>query len=531
MIPKEGLDVKYFLAAFRRRFWCIVIPFFLASLAAVVYCIKAPKMYVSSALVLIQPQEVPTEYVKSTVTTDVQARLNSITEQVMSRSRLEEIINKYQLYPKIRATRTMYAAVEKLREDITINIKEVKSRRWNDAPAAFEVSYEGRNPKLVRDVTADMSNLYIDYNFRLRAEQAAGTTKFLDRELARMKEELRKKEEAVQKFKEEHVGFLPEQMQNNYNILTRLQQHSDSINESLQKTEDRKILLQAQLNKLDALQSETRHPGDEEREPLTLDELRRELSRLKARYSDKHPDVVRITATIAKMESDQETDAAKTDSGVSRKETPTDRTERLMLFQREDTLVELKIIDAEVKSLRHEKENTAEQIRRYQQRIEQGPKIEAMFVDLRRDYERASENYQSLLQKKMEAQLAENLERTQKGEQFKIIDAANLPEKPTKPNIPKLLAIGLMLALGSGFGLAFLWEYLDPTFWSRKEIESKLELPVLVSIPIIVTDREKRWKRIKLAVSVCVLLAMSSTLLLALFILIKRNPTLLPIPI
>ena len=170
MIPQEGLNIQYLWAAFRRRFWMVVFPFFIFSLAALVYAIIAPKIFVSSALILIQPQEVPTEYVRSTVTTDVQARLNSITEQVMSRSRLEEIINKYDLYPKIRATRTMYSAVEKLRENITLNIKEVGSnRRWQDAPAAFEVSHEGQDPKLVRDVTADISNLYIDYNFRLRA--------------------------------------------------------------------------------------------------------------------------------------------------------------------------------------------------------------------------------------------------------------------------------------------------------------------------------------------------------------------------
>jgi capsular polysaccharide biosynthesis protein len=187
------------------------------------------------------------------------------------------------------------------------------------------------------------------------------------------------------------------------------------------------------------------------------------------------------------------------------------------------------LIDAELNSLRNEKQKTTTQVKEYQQRIESGPQIEAMFVDLRRDYERASENYQSLLQKKLEAELAENLERTQKGEQFKILDRANLPQKPEKPNIPRILAMGIMLALGSGLGLAFVREYLDPAFWSRKEVESMLNIPVLVSIPIITTERDRRWKKIKLATSICVLLVMSSTLLFALFMLWKKNPTLLPI--
>jgi uncharacterized protein involved in exopolysaccharide biosynthesis len=160
VIPKNGLDVKYFLTAFRRRFWYVVIPFFLIFTATVVYCIKAPRIYRSSSLILIQPQEVPSDYVRSTVTTDVNARLNSIKEQVMSRSKLEEIINKHGLYPTIRSSGTTYDAVEKMRKDIEVNVKQGRRRR-GDEPSAFEVSFLGRTPAKVRDVTADVANLFI----------------------------------------------------------------------------------------------------------------------------------------------------------------------------------------------------------------------------------------------------------------------------------------------------------------------------------------------------------------------------------
>jgi capsular polysaccharide biosynthesis protein len=189
------------------------------------------------------------------------------------------------------------------------------------------------------------------------------------------------------------------------------------------------------------------------------------------------------------------------------------------------------LIEKEIRSLRKDKEETEKQIERYRKRIEIGPKIEAMFVDLRRGYEQASVNYQSLLQKKLQSELAENLESTQKGEQFRIIDSANLPILPYKPDVHKLLLRGLMLALGIGFGLAFLREYMDPTFWSRKELESVLKLPVLVAIPNIQTDKERRWKRVKLAATVCVLLAMSSTLGYAMYLLWKKSPGFLPIPL
>jgi len=152
-----------------------------------------------------------------------------------------------------------------------------------------------------------------------------------------------------------------------------------------------------------------------------------------------------------------------------------------------------------------------------------------MFVDLRRDYAEANENYQSLLQKKMQADLAENMERTQKGEQFFVLEPADLPPKPIKPNIPKILLLGFMMAAASGLGLAFIREHLDPTFWSAKDLEGILELPVLVSIPVIATTRDSRLKLLKKVGTVCALVLMSSALLFALFVLWKRNPMLLPL--
>jgi hypothetical protein len=193
-------------------------------------------------------------------------------------------------------------------------------------------------------------------------------------------------------------------------------------------------------------------------------------------------------------------------------------------LQNEENFAELKMIDKEINSLREEINKTYAEIAKYKQRIEIGPKIEAEFVDLSRGYEQASANYQSLLEKKLQADLAENLELTQKGEQFKVLDRAYLPWKPYKPDVRKLLIMGFMLALSSGLGLAFLREYTDSTFWSKKELETALEVPVLISIPVIQTERERRWKKAKSAVTVCILLLMSSTLAYALLLLWKKRP-------
>ena len=535
MIPKDGINLQYIKDAFLRRFWYIVLPFFLVLLAAVGYCIKAPRLYKSSTLILVQPQEVPSDYVRPTVTSDARSRLNTLREQVMSRPRLEEIIKKYDLYPQIRAAGTMFDAVEVMRGRIEVKVQGTRGR--GATPASFEISYEGQEPAKLKNVTTAIANLFIDDNLKLREAQAAGTSKFLGRELERMREELRQKEELVRQFKEKYVGFLPEQMENNYRILTQLQQHLDSLNATLQQTEDRKVLLQTQLGRLETLQASAQQGrGDATQAPddlsrLSLEELRQQLKSLRLRYSDKHPDVLRLAARVAKLENEQEATVPDADTQETSIGPPTSEAQRLMLVQREDLLTQLKSIDKEIQKLHKNKEKTSKQIEKYRHRIEEGPKTEQMFVDLRRDYNQANNNYQSLLQKKLQAKLAENLERSQKGEQFLILDPANLPQKPFKPDVRKLLSMGLMLALACGVGLAFLREYLDPTFWSVKDLESVVELPVLVSVPVVNTKPERRWNLLKKAGTVGAVVSMTSVLFYALFLLWKVDPTAFSFPI
>jgi polysaccharide chain length determinant protein (PEP-CTERM system associated) len=526
MIPKE-INYDYLLAAFRRRFWYVVIPFFVIFMAAIVYCMKAPKLYRSTSLILVQPQEVPADYVKSTVTSDVRSRINTITDEVLSRSALEQIITKYGLYEKLRSSGRMFEATRTLRQSIKVNVKQAGDQ-WSRGPSSFDISFEGESPAKVRDVTADLANLFLDRNYRLRAEQAAGTLKFLDRELERMRETLRQKEELVRQFKERHLGSLPEQAENNSRILTQLQQHMDSINASLQRAEDRKILLQTQSSRLRALQPGTSGSAGQAETPNTLEGLRQELQRLQSRYSDKHPDVVRIKRLIANAEKGGEARGGQRGVGEAAGSSRGTDTQRLIGVQREDLSTETQLIDKEILTLRQEREKARLQIEDYRQRIESGPKVEQMFVDLHRDYQQASDNYQSLLQKKLQAQLAENLERTEKGEQFKIVDIADLPRVPYKPDIRKILPGGLVAALGCGLGLAFLLEYVDRSFRSRKEVEGVLGIPLLVTVPFIHTDKDLQKRKARLAGAVCLLCVMGSALLVALIILWKTTSGLIP---
>jgi len=531
MIPKDGLDIKYVLAALRRRFWYIVIPFFLVMMATVLHCIRAPRMYWSSSLLLVQPQEIPADYVNPTVTSDVYFRLRAITDEIMSRSRLEKIINEFDLYPEIRASGNIHDALGRLKRNIHVDPQESENQ---PNFTSFRVSFESGDPKIARDVTAALADLFITYNVKMRQDQAAGTSNFLEQELAKMEIELRRWEDKVRQFKEKHTGLLPEQMENNYRILAQLQQQLDSLNTTLQKTEDRKVFLQSRISKLESFQEGAINEvgSAASQTPRSLEELRRQLQMLKSRYSDRHPDVRKLARTIAKMEAEQNASIDRTDSDKLQFLDPTaSQTQRFVNVQQEEVFAELKMIDKEINLLREEMKKTSAEIEEYRHRIETGPTIEAMFVDLRRGYEQASANYQSLLQKKLQAELSENLEHTQKGEQFKILDPAYFPWEPYKPEVRKLFKMGLVLGLVSGFGLAFLREYMDSTFWSRKEVESVLELPVLISVPRIETPKERRTRKVKLAAGVCVLLVMSSSLVYAMYLLWKKSPGFLPIPL
>jgi len=509
MIFKDGFNTQYIMDVLRRRLWYVVLPFFIVSLAAVVYCIKAPKIYKSSTLVLIQPQEVPTDYVRPIVRTDARSRLNILSEQVMSRPNLEGLIKKYNLYPEVQKSTTMYDAVEIMREHIGV---DVRSKGRGDSPASFEVSYMGADPVKVRDVATAIANLFIDYNLKLREDQTAGTTTFIERELARVREQLREKEELVRQFKTKYMGMLPENMENNYRILQQLQQQLASLNDTIQQIENRKLVLRTQWGKTETLQVDSQTP-------LTLDQLRQQIENLRSRYTERHPDVVRLATVIARMEQEhKEGHAAVSASFPGQGEVP-----QMMPGQREDLLSQLKMLDGEMEKLREERRELDSAIEEYRRRLENGPKLEQMYVDLRRDYEQVDGSYQSLLQRKLQAVMAQNLERTQKGEQFRILEPANLPEKPFKPNISKVLFFGLVLALACSFGIIVLREQMDQAFWDKKELESFLQLPVLVSIPAIHTGKDRSRGMFKRGFAVSMLVCLASALFYALLVLWTKN--------
>ncbi len=526
MIPKDGIDLPYVKAALERRLWYVVVPFFAISLAAVIYCIVVPRAYTATTVILVEQQKVPSDYVRSTVTMNLGARLRTIQQQVKSRTRLEGIIGQYGLYDDILASGTMTDAVETFRDNIRVNVR--------GGGSAFEVSFRGKNPETVRDVTDALANLFIEDNLRLRESQATGTTRFLDRELERLETELQDNETAVREFKVKYSGFLPDDMRQNETIMSHLEKQLYSINDTIEQNKDRKVVLETQLKNLERMQAQLGYLQGGEgqlREGLdqasgtpenwtspAVEELRGELKKLKTRYSEKHPDVIRLQASLTRLEEEQEIG----------EEFSLDASEGASLIeaQEEDVNAQLQVISEELNDLQKEKREIKGDMEIYRHRIETGPKIQQMLTDITRSYRGIKDNYDALLQKKFRAQVAENLERAQQAEQFSVVDPAKLPDKPSKPQTRKILVLAFCLALATGLGGALLKEYLDPSFFRAKDLEDGLLIPVLVSIPLITTQRDHRGIIVKKVLSATAMVSMASILLYALYFLWKMDPML-----
>ncbi|WP_456432653.1 XrtA system polysaccharide chain length determinant [Thermosulfuriphilus sp.] len=522
MDPKrqDQFDFGKYLSIARRRKWLIVFPPIPILILGILYCFCAPKVYKTSTTIVVVRQKVPESYIQSTITGDVQERIQAIWQEITSRTNLERVIEQFDLYPEMRTKYPMETVVETMRKHIKVDIP--RRSRGN----IFILSYEGKDPVLIAKVANALANMFIEENLKLREEQARSTSEFLAQELARMEAELLKREQAIEDFKKKYMGELPEQRQTNMAMLQRLTDQLEIIQENIRAAEDRKILLQKQLNDEIELQKRRQgqllaspNKGEASSELSDLELLKKRLASLLTRYTEQHPDVIRLKAMIKKLEQEQGAEASSDgeDSVVEEVSNPV-----ILGIKRQ-----LESLDIELEKLRLEAKEVKKKIKFYQKRLENTAEREQQLVDLTRDYENLQKTYQSLLAKKIAAEQAEALERHQKGEQFRIIDPARVPEKPFKPDFKKILALTVILSLGIGFGLALAAEFLGKAFYDVEQIEEELRLPVIAAIPLVLSKEEKRRRLIKdLALTG---LALVGYLMVGglLFWLIKNNPGLI----
>jgi polysaccharide chain length determinant protein (PEP-CTERM system associated) len=514
MTGKEGpLTIHDYLEIGLRRKWYIIIPFVLSVLVSAGVYKLLPKVYKATTLILVQPQNVPENYIRPTISESVGGRLNTVSQEILSRTRLQKIIDEFNLYTDLRNKLYMEEIIERMRKAIEVKVQEQRREQMQNS---FTISFEGEKPEVVMRVTNKLASMFIEENLKVRESQAENTSAFLNKELLDMERRLKREEQNIRKFKELYMGKLPEQRDANLKILDRLQLQLQSTANNIRAAEDRSILIQNQIElfkkqqSLDSAretrlspvlnQTETRSgPLPEDQLIAQLNSLKTDLAIARSKYKENHPDVIdlkkrvatlepRVRKLLEKKETENESSAKKVEISEENLLSPVPNPEHEKLLSR--YTVQYREALAEAKRLREEEKSLKEEIASYQKRIEDTPKLEQDLVLLTRDYEFLKANYQSLLDKKIQAQMAENLERKQQRDQFKVLDPARLPEKPVRPDRNKTLLLGAILGLGLGLGLAWLRESSDPSFRAVSEVEEYLKVPVLAILPNLKEEKK-----------------------------------------
>ena len=497
--------LKHFLDIFLRTKILIIICMILALGVGVGYYLRTQKVYRSASLIMYQQKMNPTE-----MSPDLQNYLDIIgtaSQQISSRSSLENLIMQFDLYRSERARLPMEDVVEIMRNHISI-----KPQRTGDI---FEVAYQGAVPRTVLLVTNALAAKFIEENIRLREETVSETSAYIKDELNMAKEALNKKEAAMRDYTLKYYNEMPNQRDTNISRLNALQSQHQSYQNTLQELERTKVLLQEQISLrqelLEQLASKEVYTPDN-----STEQLQAQLDALLTKYTEKHPDVRRLKSLIASRQEDVETQNADTDSSADAQDIASQEkaakdvpVKDILLYKMQKQIEE---IDYNIGKLNKEKEKNQEQIEKYISWIEAGPVREAEWMDLTRDYTQFDSHYDKLVGKNILAGSAESLERRQKGSQFKIIDPAHFPEKPFHPDFMKIMLLALGVGLGTGGAIALGLEFLDTSFRDAHDLEKFLGLPVACSIPVIRTDKEKMTQHFKSAIWLS-LLVLSLTIL------------------
>lgn len=491
----DSFDFVKYLDIAKRRFYWMVIPFLVTLLGGLTYALVAPRLYQAETLILVQPQSVPESFVQSIVSEGVDERLKTITQQVTSRTNLENIIEEHRL-AEDSALRGLVAEekVALVRAAISIGVNPGDKRKTirgrESGTSTFTIQFTWEDPRKAMRVANALSSNFISENLKVRETQALGTSSFLSEELATIEKRLEEKEEELKIYREKYMGGLPTQLDANLRVIEGLRSQLDRLNTSVREREGRRALLQGDLEGGQA--TAVISPIDPQRrgggETRDLASLKSELAALEAKYTSSHPDIIRLKSLIESLEK-KEADRIPDTGGSAVPVTAANRR----------TMEELRNVEGEIKSLRAESERISNQIRTYQKWVDETPRREQELFALNRDYERLKESHSSLLKRKLEAEIAVSMEKKAKGEQFRVIDSAKLPTRPVKPDLKRTLLTVLALGVGLGLSLAYLVEMTDTSFRDPEDLEEALKVPILISIPIRRTDQEiKTLKRMRI---------------------------------
>jgi polysaccharide biosynthesis transport protein len=442
----------------------------------------------------VDPQQVPEKYVSPAVSSDPGDRLNTITQQVLSRTRLQAIVDDLNLYPELRSNNSPEELIEEMRRNIAIQVKQGSGPELS----TFTITFQGRDPKKVALVADELATSFIKWNVKSREQQVAGTKDFLSSELQEAKQSLEQQEDKLRRFKMSHLGETPDQTSNNLQALSGLRATLQTNQEAMNRLEQERILLTRLPEPITPGSSTLSERGGLELEKRQLES---KIEQLRMQYSELYPDVVRIRHRLSEID-------------AQLKALPADAADHSLPGDKDATAtsVRLELMDKEMKRLKSDQSHIQTQIAAYQAKVDAAPIREQELIDLTRNYNTSKQHYDALLDKSFSIGMAADLEEKQKAERFTVLDPAQVPVRPSRPKRSALIPLSAFVALGLSIFAVVFKEILSPAIKTEAELKT-LAAPsvrILGLIPDIRTsadERRQRWSTL-LACVTCLLLCM-----------------------
>jgi polysaccharide chain length determinant protein (PEP-CTERM system associated) len=519
VIPGKQYTPEEWLRAIWARKPLILVTFLTVTTTAVVVAGRLPDRYRAEALIVTAPQSVSPEFVRATITprTQIRDRLPTISQQIKSRARLEPIIRELDLYAAVRRTQPMEMVIERMRSDIAIDVVE--------GSESFRISYQGADtPLLAVQVTERLAQAAVDENVRGREVLARATSSFLASQLEDARRRLEEQEKRLEAYRLRHGSELPTQLQSNMQAIQNIQLQIQSINDSLNRDRDRRLLVARQLADLQSeqLMGEPRSGAAAGRAapapPVTdtsaaarLETALAELRALELRLTPQHPDVIRARHLVEDLEKKAEEEASPDPNGRIKPLTATEIARRNRV---KELQAEIDSLDRQIAKKGGDEAELRGTLQMYRARVEAVPTRESELASLTRDYDTLQSQYRTLLAKKEDSKVAEELERRQVGEQFKVVDPPRRPERPFRPNRPLIDLAGAGGGLALGIALSLLLEYRNKSLKSADDVRLALGLPVIGLIPLVMTAADRRrahWQRAALSLGLLLFSAACST--------------------
>lgn len=522
MIPGKKYKPEDFLEIAWRRRWVIVVPLILFGIVTFVWTQTLPNRYQSEAIVLIIPAQVPVNIVKPTITDSLQERLNLMKQQILSRTRLERIIQEFDLYAQERKTLLMEQVVEQMRADIGVNVPRVTRKQ---EPGHFVVSFESENPQTAMLVAERLASLFVRENLEGRGMQADNTSQFLQSQVDEALRKLQEHEARLEAFRRGNAGRLPEEVDSNLQMMQSARQELQAQTDAINRDRDRQITIERSiadevaLGPIVAAAARTSNPSASTMRTAAqeLEAAKTALATLQLRLKPDHPDVRIAKGQIAELEKKAAAEALQQPVSDGRPSGPltaadAERARRLSTLR-----AEFDSLGRQIEAKRVKAEKAQATIAEYQNRVQAAPMLDSQLSELMRDKNMLTATYEGLLRKTQDARLSANIEQRQVGEQFRIIDPARRPERPRSPDRLRMNLIGALSGLGLGLAIAALLEYRDTSLRTEDDVLVALSLPVVALVPTLWTELEintaRRRRHMLLASSLGITLVVSAAAL------------------